>query len=157
MSPGMKFNQLYASFPKLFETLATPFSGRKRKRDQAEIVEDSLSARPNKQSQTAAQPGRAPTEAPSHQSNTRKSAAPATTQASLPHPADPDREAISHPAQAAYSSAKPGPAKNTLPQPSCPSDWPVNSWLPSQVFSGRISISSVLPTAVCRRMHKVAM
>ncbi|KAL0044188.1 hypothetical protein WJX82_003485 [Trebouxia sp. C0006] len=129
---GMKFNQLYASFPKILETLATPFSGRKRKRDQAEIVEDSLSARPKKQSQTAAHPSGALAEAPSHHSNTRKAAAPAITQASLQQPADPYREATSQSAQAAYSSAKTRPVKDTPLQRYPLSNQAANAQLPSQ-------------------------
>ncbi len=129
----MKFNQLYASFPKILETLATPFSGRKRKRDQAEIVEDSLSARPKKQSQTAAHPSGALAEAPSHHSNTRKAAAPAITQASLQQPADPYREATSQSAQAAYSSAKTRPVKDTPLQRYPLSNQAANAQLPSQV------------------------
>lgn len=131
----MKFNQLYASFPKILETLATPFSGRKRKRDQAEIVEDSLSARPKKQTQTAAHPSGALAETPSHHSNTRPAAAPAITQASLQQPADPYREATSQSAQAAYSSAKTRPVKNGKLQHVRLSDQAANAQLPSQVFN----------------------
>lgn len=128
----MKFNQLYASFPKILETLATPFSGRKRKRDQVEIVEDSLRARPKKQTQTAAHPSSALAEAPSHHSNTRKAAAPAITQASLQQPADPYREATSQSAQAAYSSAKTRPVRDAPLQHFQFSDQAANAQLPSQ-------------------------
>ncbi len=131
----MKFNQLYASFPKILETLGTPFSGRKRKRHQAEIVEDSLSARPKNQTQTAAHPSGALAEAPSHHSNTRKAAAPAITQASLQQPADQYREATSQSAQAAYSSAKTRPVKDTPLQHFRLSDQAANAQLPSQVFN----------------------
>jgi len=145
----MKFNQLYASFPKILETLATPFSGRKRKRDQAEIVEDSLSARPKKQTQTAAHPSSALAEAPSHHSNTRKAAAPAITQASLQQPADPYKEATSQSAQAAYSSAKTRPVKDALLQQFRPSDQAANAQLPSQVFNTFAWCTSQTLYAIC--------
>lgn len=141
----MKFNQLYASFPKILETLGTPFSGRKRKRHQAEIVEDSLSARTKKQTQTAAQPSGAP----SHHSNTRKAAAPAITQASLQQPADPYREATSQSAQAAYSSAKTRPVKDTPLQHFQLSDQAANAQLPSQVFNTFAWCTPQLLYAVC--------
>ena len=94
----MTFFQLYANFPKvLLETLGSPFSGRKRKREQADPTDDSLSTRPTK---TAAQPSNDRANAPSHQSNTRAPAAIVQKpQGSLGLPTPPDREATSETAQ----------------------------------------------------------
>ncbi len=131
----MKFNQLYASFPKILETLASPFSGHKRKREQADVVDDRVSVRPAKQAQIAAQPSSSRARAPSHQSNTRATAAPAQIQTSLPQLADQLREATSQSAQAAYSVAKEEPGKGVRLQPSRLSDYPYNHLIqqPAQV------------------------
>ena len=94
----MKFNQLYASFPKLLETFSSPFSSRKRKREQADALDDSLSARPAKQAPVA-QFSSHPAPVVSHQSNTRGPVTAARTQVSLPQPADQYREATSQSAQ----------------------------------------------------------
>ena len=83
----MVFNRCYFKFPDIF---SSPFSARKRKREQAEPLSDSLSARPTKQAQPGSSQGF------SHQSNTRTPRIPALTQTSLPPPADQDREASSN-------------------------------------------------------------
>lgn len=108
----MKFNQLYASFPRFLETFS-PFSGRKRKRDLAENAGDSLSARPTKQAQTAAHHSIPGAPAVSHYSNTRVAFVAAQSKGSLPQPADPLREETSQSAQLAHSRAVAQPAFNT--------------------------------------------
>ena len=112
----MKFNQLYASFPRFLETFS-PFSGRKRKRDLAENAGDSLSARPTKQAQTAAQHSIPGAPAVSHHSNTRVAFVAAQSKGSLPQPADPLREETSQSAQLAHNRAVAQPAFDTLLQP----------------------------------------
>ena len=87
----MAFNRYFFKFS---EILSSPFSARKRKREQAEPSSDSFSARPTKQTQRAAQPGSS--QGFSHQSNTRIPQVPALTQTSLPQPADQDKEASSN-------------------------------------------------------------
>lgn len=87
----MAFNRY---FIRLTEKISSPFSARKRKREQAEPLSDSFSARPTKQAQRTAQPGSS--QGFSHQSNTRIPQIPALTQTSLPQPADQDKEASSN-------------------------------------------------------------
>ena len=87
----MAFNRY---FFKVSEILASPFSARKRKREQAEPLSDSFSARPTKQAQRPAQFGSS--QGFSHQSNTRVPQIPALTQTSLPQLADQDKEASSN-------------------------------------------------------------
>lgn len=87
----MAFNRYFFKFT---EMVSSPFSARKRKREQAEPLSDSFSARPTKQAQRTAQPGSS--QGFSHQSNTRIPQIPALTQTSLPQPADQDKEASSN-------------------------------------------------------------
>lgn len=87
----MAFNRCIFKFAEL---VSSPFSARKRKREQAEHLSDSLSARPTKQAQRLGQPGSS--QGFSHQSNTRVPEAPALTRTSLPQPADQDKEASSN-------------------------------------------------------------
>ena len=87
----MAFNRYFFKFS---EILSSPFSARKRKREQAEPLSDSFSARPTKQAQRLGQPGSS--QGFSHQSNTRVPEVPALTRTSLPQPADQDKEASSN-------------------------------------------------------------
>lgn len=87
----MAFNRYFFKFS---EILISPFSARKRKREQAEPLSDSFSARPTKQAQRLGQPGSS--QGFSHQSNTRVPEVPALTWTSLPQPADQDKEASSN-------------------------------------------------------------
>lgn len=86
----MAFNRYFFKFS---EILSSPFSSRKRKREQEEPLSDSFSARPTKQAQRQAHPGSS--QGFSYQSNTRVPQIPAPTQTSLPQVADQDKEASS--------------------------------------------------------------
>ena len=87
----MAFNRLFFRFS---DIVSSPFSARKRKREQAEPLSDSFSARPAKQAQRPAEPGSSQAAAFSHQSNTRVPELPVLTQ-TAPQPADQDKEASS--------------------------------------------------------------
>ena len=101
----MAFNRYFFKFSEL---LSSPFSARKRKREQAEPLSDSFSARPTKQAQRPAQPGSS--QGFSHQSNTRIPQIPALTQTSLPEPVEQDREASSN-----QDQPVPNPTGTALP------------------------------------------
>lgn len=87
----MAFNRI---FFRVSDIISSPFGARKRKREQAEPLSDSFSARPTKQAQRPAQPGSSQAAAFSHQSNTRVPEFPLPTQ-TVPRPADQDKEASS--------------------------------------------------------------
>lgn len=87
----MAFNRVFFGFS---DIVSWPFSARKRKREQAEPLSDSFSARPTKQAQRLAQPGSSQAAAFSHQSDTRVPEVPVQAQ-TVPQPADQDREASS--------------------------------------------------------------
>ncbi|KAL3152457.1 hypothetical protein ABBQ32_14160 [Trebouxia sp. C0010 RCD-2024] len=87
----MAFNRIFFRFS---DIISSPFSARKRKREQAEPLSDSFSARPSKQAQRPAQPDSSQAAAFSHQSNTRVPEIQVLTQ-TVPPPADQDKEASS--------------------------------------------------------------
>lgn len=85
---------------KFSEVLRSPFSARKREREQTELLTDSFVARPTTQAQQLAQPGNSPRFSPQY--TTRVPQMPGT---SLPQPAEQDKDASSFQEQPRYDPA----------------------------------------------------